>query len=121
MRGQKQAIAFGVGSAPGSPHALKEAGHGGWCIDLDHPIQITHIDTQLQYAGRHDHAIRFGRERPLGAAALVLAQRAVSDKRLDLKLPQLRPEFLGASAAVNEHQAFFAPVQPGYDDCRILE
>ena len=52
---------------------------------------------------------------------LFLAQRTVGDERRDLELSQVSSQLLGSGAAVDEHQSFFAAVQPGDHHRGVLQ
>ena len=120
-RGQEQAVADRARPAPGAAHALEEARHGGRAVDLDHPVEVTHVDAQLQDAGGHDHAVVPVGKGVLGLPPLLLAERAVRDEGRDAQLPQAGAEFLRPGAAIHEHQPFLAAVQPGDDHRRVLQ
>jgi hypothetical protein len=115
-RGQEQAVARGAGAAAGAADALKERGDRVRRVHLDHPVQVAHVDPQLQRSRGDDHAVRPLRERRLGLQPLVAAERAVRGVRPHAQQPQLGGERLHLAAAVAEDQPFFPRVQPGDDE-----
>ena len=119
--GQKQAVARRARPPPRAAHPLQEARDRRRRVDLDHSIQIAHVNAQFQRAGGDDHAVLARGERLFRLPALLLAERAVRDQRRGLELPQLGAQLLGARPAVDEHQPLLAPVEPGDHDRRVLE
>ena len=90
-------------------------------VDLDDPVQVAHVDAQLQNARGHDHAVVPVGEGLLGLPTLLLAERAVGDEGRDAQLPQPGPQFLGPGTAVDEDQPLLAPVQPRDHHGRVLQ
>ena len=119
--GQEQAVADGPGPAARAAHALEEARHGGGAVDLDHPVQVAHVDAQFQDARGHDHAVVPVGEGVFRLPPLLLAERAVGDEGRDAQLPQPSAQFLRPGTAIDEDQPLLAPVQPGDDHGRVLQ
>ena len=119
--GQEKAVADGSGPPPGAAHALEEARHGRGAVDLDHPVQVAHVDAQLQDARGHDHAVVPVGEGVFRLPPLLLAERAVGDEGRDAQLPQPCAQFLRPGTAIHEDQPLLAPVQAGDDHGRVLQ
>ena len=117
--GQKKAVAAGLGPAAGAAHPLEEARHRGGAIDLDYPVQVAHVDAQLQDAGGHDHAVVPVGEGVFRLPALLLAERAVRDEGRDAQLLQPSAQFLRSGTAIDEDQPLLAAMQPGDDHGRV--
>ena len=110
---QEEAVAGRARPPAGAAHPLQERRDGARGVDLDHAVEVADVDPQLQGAGGDDHAVAALGERLLGLPALVQAQRAVRDERLDPPHPQLGGELLDPRPAVAEDQPLLAPVQGG--------
>src|SRR3546814_11719602 len=62
---------------PGPAHALQSTGHTGWGLDLDDQVDGSHVDAELQRAGRHDCWDPAPLEVVLARGALLLGDRTV--------------------------------------------
>jgi len=113
--GEDQRVAGGVGPAAGAPEALEERGDGGWGVDLDDPVEVSDVDAELQGRGGDDDAVAVLGERLLSGRSLAGAEGSVGDERRHIVTAQGDGELLGAGAAVDEYQAFLAPVEAGDD------
>ena len=102
---QAEAAPNRAGTPPRPAQALQEARHGLRCVDLDHVVQIPHVDPELERAGRDDHAVVCLGEGPLGVASLLEAQGRVRHEGLDLALAQKESELFHPCAAIAEHEA----------------
>jgi hypothetical protein len=100
---------------------LQERGDGGGSVELDDPVEVTDVDSELQGRGGHDDAVASLRERLLGLAALVDRQRRVRHEGTDLARSQGERELLGLAAALAEHQPLLPRVQGGHDGGGILD
>ena len=65
----------------GAAESLQERRDRAGRVELDDPVQVTHVDAQFQGAGGHDDAVARLGECLLGAAALVGRQRGVRQER----------------------------------------
>jgi hypothetical protein len=61
----------------GAADALQQPGHALWGADLDHLIDATPIDAEVERRRRHDGTQVSGRHRGFDATALFHIQRAV--------------------------------------------
>src|SRR5215218_3532260 len=113
--GEDQRVAGGVGPAAAAPEALEERGDGGWGVDLDDPVEVSDVDAELQGRGGDDDAVAVLGERLLSGRSLAGAEGSVGDERRHIVTAQGDGELLGAGAAVDEYQAFLAPVEAGDD------
>ena len=86
--------------------ALQEGRHVRG-VDLDHPVEVAHVDAQLQGAGGHDHAIAGLGERLLAAAVPRADSERVRDEGRDAPARSALP-VLGLGAGVAEHQPLLA-------------
>jgi hypothetical protein len=55
--GEEQTVTHGSRTPTGAAHALQEGGDGRRGVDLDDPVQIAHVDAELQRAGGDDDAV----------------------------------------------------------------
>lgn len=114
-------IATRLRSAARAAHPLQRVGHRRWGVNLDHPVQVAHVDTQLQRA-RGDDDVVFPRGKCLfGLPALLVAERTVGHERRHFQLPKLGAQLLGRGAAVDKHQPFLAAVEARDHNRGVLE
>ena len=72
-RREEQCIAAGVRPTTGTSESLQERSNRGWSVDLDDPIEIADIDTQLQRGGGDDDAVACFSEGRFSGPAFALA------------------------------------------------
>ena len=60
--GQEEAIACSSGTPPGPTESLEERGNSSRGVDLNHTIEIAHIETEFEGARRDDHRVACGTE-----------------------------------------------------------
>ena len=99
------------GRRPVRPMRCRNAATRRRGVDLDDPVQVAHVDAELQRGGGHDHAVPRLGERLLGPPPLVQRQRGVRQERGDPARPQRRADLLHQLPGVAEHQPLLAPVQ----------
>ena len=116
---EEQAVPHRPGPPPAAPEPLQERGHRQRRVHLDHPVQVTDVDAQLERGGGHDHAVAALGERLLGAPPLVKRQRRVHQVRGDAARAQFRAEHLDEPLGVREHQPLLTPVQRRDDLGRV--
>src|SRR5690606_12669073 len=69
----------GVTPASCAAHSLEEAGDGGRTVDLDHAVEIAHVDAELEGAGSDDGAVVALFEGSFRIATGSERERAVAD------------------------------------------
>ena len=67
----------GAQLVPGPPHALQAAGHRLGALDLDHEVDRTHVDPELEARGGDEARDAAGLEELLDLDPLLAGQRAV--------------------------------------------
>ena len=86
--------------------ALEPAGHGGRRLDLDHEVDGSHVDPQLERRGRHERGQAAVLERLLDRDALLAGDGAVvgPDQLLPGQLVEALGQPLREAPAVDEHE-----------------
>jgi hypothetical protein len=116
---EEQAVADAARPASGPAESLEERGDCPGCADLDDPVQVAHVDTELQGGGRHDDAVPRLRERLLGSTAFGRGEGGVRQVGVDLAQAQRRTDLLRAPPAVHEHEQQGSSHRDGCD-CRTV-
>jgi hypothetical protein len=93
---------------PGSAHALQERANGVGRLGLQHPIQIPHVDPELERGRAHDACVRSVGEAFLGELALLFGHRAVMHEHLGPSPAHVLGDRLGDRPRLTEKQALAA-------------
>lgn len=89
-------------------------------VDLDNPVEVAHVDTEFEGAGRDDDTVPGLRECLFGTQPLGHGQRRMRQKCGDAVTAEQCPEFFDSLAGLTEHEPLLTAVQSGDDLCRVL-